>query len=564
MKKFPLKQNIIRILLAALLFVTAIFAGEAKAEIPAANHTSSYSAVVNTAEGIREIFPESYWSSLEALLSAHPNWKFRAFYTGLTWDECFTEESELYPTRNLTVAKKSDGTLYYPSSWYSTEITGAYSWAGNAWTGYDSGNWYQSAEEAIKYCMDPRNFFTEEQIFQFMDNASALDPEVSAAAVSNIFSTIGVSHWTQSGEALNLYYEEGSEKHYLTYAEAVNKVCTELNVNQIIVASRIRQEHAAATSPLISGTRSFTLSDGTVINGGYYNYFDIEAGGTGDEIITNGLREAYKEGWTTRYKSIYGGAQKYMKTYIDRGQTTLYSQKFNVDSSSSRLFWGQYMQNLTAPQTECRSVYNSIVAAGALDSDFTFVIPVYSGMPDTPSPEPTKDGNPNYKIGSIYVNGSALEGFDADKTEYSVVFSNTVSEVSLNVLAYASTSTISVGPYSSKGSLSETLNVILGDNVYNIVCTAENGDSRTYTIKIHRDGEVVYGDVNSDDVWDIKDVAIIGSHITGKITLTGSALEAADINGDGIASIVDVAFLGAYITGKISEVPQRSALTEGN
>ena len=68
----------------------------------------------------------------------------------------------------------------------------------------------------------------------------------------------------------------------------------------------------------------------------------------------------------------------------------------------------------------------------------------------------------------------------------------------------------------------------------------------------------MYGDVNNDNKWDITDIAIIGSHIMGRIELTGNALEAADINGDSKADIVDIAFIGSYITGRINTIPQRN------
>ena len=85
--------------------------------------------------------------------------------------------------------------------------------------------------------------------------------------------------------------------------------------------------------------------------------------------------------WNTRWKSLYGGAYSIKTSYVDRYQNTIYLQKFNVDSRSNRNFWGQYMQSVGGALTEGRILYTSFAAIGALDSNCSFLIPVYDDMP---------------------------------------------------------------------------------------------------------------------------------------------------------------------------------------
>ena len=448
---------------------------------------SSKSPPLSTIEEIHAAFPESYWEALDALKAQHPNWKFVAFNTGLEWERVFESDAEAYPSRNLAYGYVG-GTLYFPTSWYATDIPGSYNWAANNWTKYDNGSWLQASKEAIAYCMDPRNFLDEVQVFQFLDTASALDPFDAEKAIKTILKS---EHYMQSGEQADLYdiIDEEGNKRYLTFPQALAQIGAELGLNQITLASRLYQENSGGSSPLVSGTREFSTEDGKVIPGGYYNYFNIGASGNSNgAIIENGLQTAYKCGWDTRYKSLKGGAEEIMKSFVNRGQTTTYSQKFSVDSSSSRLFWGQYMQNITAPQTESQNVYKAFVAAEALDTDLTFIIPIFGNMPEE-CPRPTKDGNPNYKLGSIYIDGESIQNFNTDALEYSL--DTDEGSIRINALAYAGTTDITYTDPATKevitqtGKLKNTINLNTGKNEIELTCTAENGDIRIYKLVIN-------------------------------------------------------------------------------
>ena len=94
----------------------------------------------------------------------------------------------------------------------------------------------------------------------------------------------------------------------------------------------------------------------------------MQTGNTKDKIYKNGLSFAKKQGWNTRVKSISGGAVKVGSNYINKGQNTLYFEKFNVVNTSS-LYFHQYMGNATAALTEGQSL-----AKGYSDKNQAFVI----------------------------------------------------------------------------------------------------------------------------------------------------------------------------------------------
>ena len=162
------------------------------------------------------------------------------------------------------------------------------------------------------------------------------------------------------------------------------------NINPYYIVARLIQEQ---------GTTGSVLTAGNGYNGqyvGYYNAFNIGATGSGEaNVILNGLAQAQKYGWTSLDASINGGIEILAKEYIDKGQNTLYLQKFDVDNSDGQLYWHQYMQNLLAAQNEQQTLRNTYDNINAISSQHTFIIPLYKNMPTTLSARPNTDGEEN-------------------------------------------------------------------------------------------------------------------------------------------------------------------------
>lgn len=384
-----------RFLSFVLAIVTVLIAVSIPVGVSAAT-TSTYKQQLLDAG-----FPESYAVRLEALHEKHPNWIFvPVMITDLkstyTFSYCVNKENSPAERNLVTVS------TWAPSPW--TSLKGSnytpYYDTDNT-TLYDSG-WRKASIEAIRYFMDPRNFLNDVDIFMFETlefNAATQTVDRVEAALSGSFMGDGAK--CDNGK---------------TYAQYIWEVGKENNISPIFLASRLKQEQGVGTSPLVNGTlgtklleyytnkpdtdgsspvwgtvkKTDTFTESELLSyNGYYNFFNIGASGTGRfAIYLNGAKEAKSAGWNTKAKAIAGGAKKVAETYIGDYQETLYTQKFNVNPLSSRNFWGQYMQNISAPLTEGRNTRKTYNSEGILDEAFQFNIPVYGGMSDTPYADP--------------------------------------------------------------------------------------------------------------------------------------------------------------------------------
>lgn len=319
-----------------------------------------------------EQFPASYQAKLRELKDAHPQWIFVPMKTGLDWNEVIANE---------IVGGKS--LIYYTYGDWMKE--GA----------YDQGTWYYASEAALKYFMDPRNGLTEGKIFQFEQLTYNEEYHTEAAVEAFLNNTFMNS--SQKAPGTNM-----------TYAHIIWAVGAEdiRQVSPFHLAARIRQEQGDGTSPLISGTYPGYE--------GYYNYFNVGATGTTNKaVIESGLAyaKAQNPAWTSAYWSILGGANVISANYIQKGQDTLYLQKFNVNpAAQNALYTHQYMQNISAPSSEGTTTRNLYNGANSLNNPFVFKIPVYENMPDGACAMPTSSTNVVLQIPSGYASEVYLDG----------------------------------------------------------------------------------------------------------------------------------------------------------
>ena len=104
--------------------------------------------------------------------------------------------------------------------------------------------------------------------------------------------------------------------------------------------------------------------------------------------IERGLKYAQDNRWTSPELAIKGGTGKIASQYINKGQDTLYLEKYNVSQESGSLYKHQYQANIQAAYSEGNKIYQSYSAMGVLDNAFNFIIPVYENMPSVISPLP--------------------------------------------------------------------------------------------------------------------------------------------------------------------------------
>lgn len=441
--------------------------------IPSANTQNPTSGAMNDAEFeaalTAEKFPESYKVYLRMLHAQYPNWVFKAYQTGLNWNDVIN--AEVKPGINLIPNYKG-------IEWLSMEGS-AYDWKTDKFTVYDGSYWVTSSRAGLEYYMDPRNFLTTNGIFQF----ELLKYQSAYQGVAGVNNILKNTPFTGSYQFKNSY---GLDKNY-SYAETFMKAALYSGVSPYHLASRSKQE-VLSSSTAFSGSATGTYS-GHV---GYYNFYNIGAtNSAGGGAIANGLTYAkngtssainntlYMIPWNDRFKSIVGGAFWIGSRYISRGQDTVYLQKFNVTPVSR--YSHQYMGNVEAPFAEAKKVKTAYDAL--LNSPIVFSIPVYNNMPEAPVPIPAPMKNPNNWIKSLKVsqsNGTVIgmtPSFSQTAKTYDIVVANNVDKV---VIAATAVST--------KASVSNTgtKNLAVGANKIVVAITAENGAVANYTINIVR------------------------------------------------------------------------------
>lgn len=325
----------------------------------AAQTRETYSSKINNYPGYKEL--------IDKLKAAHPNWNFTIFYTGLNWDQVIKNETTAYHGRNVVPASRT-------SAW-KCSVCGETPHGGNSWR--------CASEAAVSYYMDPRNWLNDTYIFQF-ENLSYNGNIQTLEGVQKIISSIKY----MQGNTVNYTKIDGTKGTLnKSYAQIIIEAAKEAGISPYHLASRIRQEQGAGSTPGSTATGTYS---GYV---GYYNFLNIKASGSTDgQVIINGLQHAKDNGWTDPEISIKAGAKVLAKNYINDGQDTLYLQKFDVDSSDGTLYYFQYMQNVSAALTEGTSVRKAYEELGLTNSSIEFIIPVYENMPNTLCQEPTDAG----------------------------------------------------------------------------------------------------------------------------------------------------------------------------
>ncbi len=302
--------------------------------------SNSYNQEIKNADssnsnGISE-FPSEYQTLLNNLVkkTGHTNWKFKMLYTDLDWNTVI--ENETVHLRN-TIYKKT----VLDSSWLdSCNQRG------------DAG-YYCASSDIIKYYMDTRNFLTEETIFQFLDlsNKSPASVETISSVVKGTFLDGSVD-----GE---------------TYAQMIYEAQNESGENAFSILIRIFQE-------LGNGKTLPKIVDGSY---GVYNFYNWGAN-DGDNNIESAINKAKELGWTSARTALIEGAKLIAKNYTQAGQVNKYLYKFDVwGKNDSELYKHQYMTNVQDPCSQAANLFSTYNNYNLIDTDLTFIIPVYKNMP---------------------------------------------------------------------------------------------------------------------------------------------------------------------------------------
>lgn len=304
-----------------------------------------------------DAFPESYRPYLKKIQEQHPNWTFDAYYTGISWEELITNETDHGHNR-----------IHYSANplWKCS--------CGNVATGYAC-----ASQDIIKYYLDPRNFLNNDvKVFQFLEisyNEKIHTTEGIKSVIKNTFM-----------ENKKVKVTIDNKEKEMTYEEIILEAAKQSKMSPYSIATKIIQEVGSKGSDSVSGTYAGYE--------GYYNFYNYGAS-DGGSPIAKGLQYAKDHGWNNQYIAIIEGAKLLANSYTNAGQNTAYFYKWDVvgstilqsgqsqSISSSKCFRHQYMTNIQDPTSQTSKLYNTYINANIIDEKLNFVIPVYNNMPKT-------------------------------------------------------------------------------------------------------------------------------------------------------------------------------------
>ena len=314
-------------------------------------NTNVNAAYISTdINGIDSLKYPGYKEKLQQLKSQYPNWNFKLLYTGLDWNTVIQNEDTGHGSSPKSLIHDT-----YDISWFCQKDT-----CKNR--KYDvSQRWKCASTQAIKYMMDPRNSLDAGYIFQFQNLGSSSGNRSEIEQMTN-----------------NTFLGN------ITTVDSIMEAAATYNISPFHLVSRVLQEQGTSGLGNMNGYVYTTSENKKVV---VYNLFNINVSGNTAAGFLQGAKFAYEQGWTTREKSIIGGAKFLREKYIDKGQSTLYFQKYNVIDTNN-LYSHQYMQNIRAANDEGNNIYKTYNNSGILKSHFEFIIPIYENMPQQAEARP--------------------------------------------------------------------------------------------------------------------------------------------------------------------------------
>ena len=450
-------------------------------------------------------FPESYCPNLYYLHSRHTNWVFKAENTGVA----LTASAE-------TEKEKSALQTSNKNYWLNGRALEA--------------DYYYVNASVVQMFLDPKNALYENLIFQFLDLSSSKE-QVNEESI-NYMATGNLAKYK------NEYKEAGKAQ----------------GINPLHLLARSRQEGASKeTYRAVTGTYTTEVSNDTGVTtsatfqgktlDGFYNFYNI--GAYPDSTynlgaIGRGLAyaagylggDSYGRPWNTQAKAIAGGADFLREQYVSRGQNTLYYEKFNVSPNRYyTIYMHQYMTNIYAPTSEAKDIYTAYTKGSLLNTNFTFLIPVYTDSGASGGSNASSKSYNNY-LSSLKVNDVLIPGFNREIKEY--VYNVKTDSNTVNVTASTEDSEAKV---SGIGTLSFTDNKIVTD----VVVTAPSGTTRTIHLTINK--IQTSNEIKTDDIVNKINVKVNGNYlygislgtnadtITSVISSNGGNYDIKDING---------------------------------
>ncbi len=220
------------------------------------------SAQTYSEELLAKGFDSSYVEGLSKLHEKYPNWNFEPIFTGVSWEQAVAGERN--PHSKQLIQKQSALSSSYYCNCSSCYKNGNY-------VIREGSNWISASQTAVEYYMDPRNWFDEKHIFQFLP--ISYDGSQTQSGVESILS----STWMKNSD-ITYKNTTGADVTYINssgntvrYSSAVIDAAQNSGISAYYLASKIVQE-VGGSSPTAGGacgTKAPFI--------GIYNYYNIGA-----------------------------------------------------------------------------------------------------------------------------------------------------------------------------------------------------------------------------------------------------------------------------------------------
>lgn len=313
-----------------------------------------------THTNIPEDIPLQYKEQVLALKSIYPNWNFKFYDAGLSLNSAIDLQYNMnqpVPKIDISQYKETDKTIINNriSLLKNSIKTKSLTYDKLYKTYLTEGNFFLPKKSAVGYYMNPVNFLNDSSIFQFLE-LKFNDSIHNLDSIKTIFS--------------NTYFSKDPNNYALWFYNASKNN----DINPYFLISKAIVEGGAykidSSNTLLTGFKSG--------NSTYYNFFGINAkDGNSSE---SAKKYAIDNDWSSPEKAINGGAQYISERYINEGQDTFYTLRYNLTGNSGYLktstFSHQYASNIADANTKSL-VFSKQFKSILTKSDLVFNIPIY-------------------------------------------------------------------------------------------------------------------------------------------------------------------------------------------
>ncbi len=480
-------------------------------------------------------FPSSYWGSLCSLKQKHPNWNFESLKTGVDFNAAVSAESSC--GKNLMSTSNSN---YINTNCSTTNY--------NGFKTISSG--------VVAYFLDPRNFFNDTHIFMF--ESQYFNNNISDNGYTSTTAKIYNNNFLINQiPSLPTYILNAGKSTGMSPVAITSRMYQELGNGKLTSGTYNGQLYSAISGNYTTRYPGKVASDGHSLDH-YYNFYNIAAYDSSNDITYSALKYAYSKGWggtgnqdIDRQTAVSGGAGWIKNRYLDAGQQTAYLQKFNVNPNiKTSLYTNQYMTNVEAPKSEASSIYKAYNNLNMLDSAFNFYIPVFENLPNKTSlPQNADDKNYN-GIGTEPNNPPSNNGSSTQAPSVETIITGAGLSFNGNYITKISPQTEVAhikkilenmgGKVTIQNNSNKTVTSGIIGTGYKITINGSN--SKTFEV-------VIYGDTSGDGKINSLDLLKIQKHILKNSLLNGANKQAADASKDGKINSLDLLKVQKHILG---------------